>query len=109
MGPASAVAPKALINGDTVVGSPSLEQQQAEAQGFTVTVATGAQWDAMTQAQFANGQIGRGAAGRSLLDHSRIACFQALHKAVNLSFSVHDTLFARVEGVTLRAELDSKR
>src|SRR4051812_29823257 len=55
--PAAAAAPKALINGDTVSGSPSLEQQQAEALGFSVDVVTGTQWDAMTQPQFAAYQV----------------------------------------------------
>lgn len=47
----------ALINGDTVSGSPSLEQQQAVAAGFTVTVVSGATWTTMTAAQFAAYQV----------------------------------------------------
>src|SRR2546423_62555 len=54
---AHAAAPKALINGDTVSGSPSVEEQEATALGFDVHVATGAEWDAMTQAQFAQYQV----------------------------------------------------
>ena len=56
--PASqAAVKKALINGATVVSSTdqspkSDEQIQAEADGFTVTVVTGAAWAAMTTAQF---------------------------------------------------------
>lgn len=54
---AVAVAPKALINADSVSGSPSIEQQEAEAQGFAVQVVTGSEWGAMTQAQFAQYQV----------------------------------------------------
>src|SRR2546430_15839895 len=54
---AHAVTPKALINGDTVSGSPSIEEQQATALGFSVTVVSGATWDNMTQAQFAAYQV----------------------------------------------------
>jgi hypothetical protein len=43
----------ALINGDTVTGSPSVEQTLATAAGFTVTVVSGPVWDAMTAADFA--------------------------------------------------------
>src|SRR5258708_36363846 len=45
--------PKALINGDTVSGSPSVEEQKAVADGFSVTVVSAPSWDAMTQPQFA--------------------------------------------------------
>jgi hypothetical protein len=55
--PALAAPPKALINADTVSGSPSLEQTQAESQGFTVDVVSGAAWSAMTQADFAAYQL----------------------------------------------------
>jgi hypothetical protein len=54
---AQAAAPKALINASTVSGSPSLEQQQASALGFSVDVVSGATWDSMTQAQFASYQL----------------------------------------------------
>jgi hypothetical protein len=54
----------ALILGSTVEsgtavggGSESLEQQQAEADGYTVTEATDAQWENMTEAQFASYQL----------------------------------------------------
>lgn len=57
----------ALINGDSVTtddgitdssGNPiSLEQFAAQHLGYTVTVVTGAQWDAMSQAQFASYQL----------------------------------------------------
>jgi hypothetical protein len=47
----------ALINADTVSGSPSLEEQQAVAAGFTVTVVSGATWTTMTAAQFAAYQL----------------------------------------------------
>jgi hypothetical protein len=54
--PAHAAGPTALIDGDTTApangSTESEEQLQAEALGFTVTVVTGAQWDAMTAAQF---------------------------------------------------------
>ncbi len=62
----ASVAHTALINGDSVTtndgitsgGTPiSLEQYAAEQAGFTVTVVTGAQWDAMTAAQFAQYQV----------------------------------------------------
>ena len=57
-------APKALILGPSVTpgtatdaSGKSLEQQQAEADGFTVDVVTTAQWQAMTAAQFAAYQV----------------------------------------------------
>lgn len=51
-------AGQALINGDTVSGgASSLEATEAAADGFTVTVVTGAQWDTMTAAQFAAFQV----------------------------------------------------
>lgn len=62
----ASVAHTALINGDSVTtndgitsgGTPiSLEQYAAEQADFTVTVVTGAQWDAMTAAQFAQYQV----------------------------------------------------
>jgi hypothetical protein len=43
----------ALINGDTVTGSPSVEQTLATAAGFTVTVVSGPVWDTMMAADFA--------------------------------------------------------
>jgi len=46
---ASSVTPGTATDGS----GKSLEQQQAEADGFTVTLATDAQWDAMTASQFA--------------------------------------------------------
>ncbi len=63
-GSASAAAPQALILGSTV--SPgtatdgsgvSLEQQGAQADGFTVTVVDDATWSSMTAAQFAAYQV----------------------------------------------------
>jgi hypothetical protein len=54
---ASAAAPKALIFGPTVSGSPSLEQQDLQSQGWTVTVVNGAAWAAMSAAQFASYQL----------------------------------------------------
>ncbi len=42
----------ALIDGGTVSGSPSQEEQAAVAQGYTVTVVSAATWASMTQAQF---------------------------------------------------------
>jgi len=57
---AHAAAPQVLILASSVTpgtatdgSGKSLEQQQAEADGFTVTLATDAQWDAMTASQFA--------------------------------------------------------
>jgi hypothetical protein len=57
--PAAAATPgTALINGDTVSGgSSSLEAQAAEAAGLTVTVVTGADWEAMTAEQFGTYQV----------------------------------------------------
>ncbi len=65
--PTTYVPLSALINGDSVTtsdgitngaGTPiSLEQYAAERAGFTVTVVTGAQWSAMTAADFANYQV----------------------------------------------------
>jgi Bacterial Ig-like domain (group 3) len=54
---ALAVAPKALILGPTVTGSPSLEQTDLQNQGWTVTVVSGAAWDAMTALQFSAYQL----------------------------------------------------
>jgi hypothetical protein len=61
---ARAATPRALILADTVAsysatdGSPrSLEQQQAEADGFAVTLVDGATWDAMTASDFAQFQV----------------------------------------------------
>src|SRR5258708_8016213 len=61
----------------------------------------------MTEAQFADRQIGRGAryGCRCLSDHAATR-FEPLHEAVNLSFSVNDALFARVERVTVRANIE---
>src|SRR5271170_3947825 len=61
----AATKPKALILGTsvTVPGPPpagageSLEQYEAQKDGFTVTSVTAAQWDAMTAAQFAKYQV----------------------------------------------------
>src|ERR1700688_4456398 len=61
----AATKPLALILGTsvTVPGPPpaaaneSLEQYEAEKDGFTVTSVTGAQWDAMTAAQFARYRV----------------------------------------------------
>ncbi|MEO8625836.1 MAG: hypothetical protein ABI452_03975, partial [Candidatus Limnocylindrales bacterium] len=51
--PSVAAAPaKALINGDTVSGSPSQEEAIATAAGFDVTVVDDATWGAMTAGQF---------------------------------------------------------
>src|SRR6201995_750719 len=61
---AHAASPKALILSDTV--SPgtapdgsgnSIEQYEAQQDGFVVTDVTGAQWDAMTAAQFGQYQV----------------------------------------------------
>jgi Bacterial Ig-like domain (group 1) len=57
VGTASAAAPKALILGPTVSGSPSLEESQAVLDGFDVTVVDGTTWDTMTAAQFAAYQV----------------------------------------------------
>ena len=59
-----AAAPTALILGPSVVAGTatdasgrSLEEEQAANDGFTVTVVTAAQWDAMTAAQFASYRV----------------------------------------------------
>ncbi len=49
---AGAAARKALINGATVVGAPSQEEQIASALGFDVTVVDDATWGSMTAADF---------------------------------------------------------
>ena len=49
--------PQALIFGPTVVGAPSVEEQDLESQGWTVTVADGPTWDAMSAAQFSAYQL----------------------------------------------------
>jgi hypothetical protein len=55
---AAPVPNTALINGDSVSGGmSSVEAVQAAAAGFTVTVVTGVQWDAMTAAQFGQYQL----------------------------------------------------
>ncbi|HVC41163.1 MAG TPA: Ig-like domain repeat protein [Candidatus Saccharimonadales bacterium] len=54
---AFASGPQALIFGPTVIGAPSLEQQDLVSQGWTVTVATGATWDAMSASQFSAYQL----------------------------------------------------
>jgi hypothetical protein len=63
---ASSVASTALINGDSVTFDDgikkgetpiSLEQFAAEHLGYSVTVVSGATWDAMTAAEFANYQV----------------------------------------------------
>jgi hypothetical protein len=62
---ARAATPQALVLADsvTVPGPPpassneSLEQYEAEQDGFTVTSVTGAQWDAMNATQFAQYQV----------------------------------------------------
>jgi hypothetical protein len=62
---AHAASPQALILADSVTvpgpapasPSESIEQYEAEQDGFTVTSVTGAQWDAMTAAQFAQYQV----------------------------------------------------
>ena len=64
---ATPVPMTALINGDSVTtddgitdssGNPiSLEQFAAQHLGYTVTVVTGAQWDAMSQADFGQYQV----------------------------------------------------
>ena len=50
--PASAVTRKALINGATVSGSPSQEEQIATAAGFMVTVIDDATWATYTASDF---------------------------------------------------------
>ena len=61
---AQAAAPTALILGDSVTpgvapdgSGDSLEQYEAIQDGFSTTVVTGAQWDAMTASQFAQYQV----------------------------------------------------
>jgi hypothetical protein len=61
---AASIANTALILGDSVTpgvapdgSGDSLEQYEAIQDGFTTTVVTGAQWDAMTAAQFASYQV----------------------------------------------------
>jgi hypothetical protein len=51
-GPASAVTRKALINADTVSGSPSQEEAIATAQGYAVTVVSDATWGTYTASDF---------------------------------------------------------
>jgi LPXTG-motif cell wall-anchored protein len=53
----AAAGPQALLFGPTVIGGPSLEQQDLEGQGWTVTVADAATWDAMSASQFASYQL----------------------------------------------------
>src|SRR5580692_4490497 len=53
----AAAGPQALLFGPTVSGGPSLEQQDLEGQGWTVTVADAATWDAMSASQFASYQL----------------------------------------------------
>jgi hypothetical protein len=52
LGAAQPTGRTALINGDTVSGAPSLEEQAAVAAGLTVTVVPQSTWAAMTQTQF---------------------------------------------------------
>ena len=54
---AVAAGPQALIFGPTVSGAPSLEQQDLQTQGWTVTVASAATWGAMSAAQFSAYQL----------------------------------------------------
>ena len=57
-GLANAAPPQALLNSDTVTGgASSREAVDAAADGFAVTTVTGAQWDAMSAAQFAQYQL----------------------------------------------------
>ena len=51
-GSAQPAAPKALVAGGTVLGSPSQEEQAAIAQGFVVTVASAGTWAEMSQTEF---------------------------------------------------------
>ena len=51
--PAAAVSGTALINADTVTGSPSVEETTATNLGLTVTVVSGKAWDAMSASDFA--------------------------------------------------------
>lgn len=63
--PALAAGPQALVLSDTVTvpgpspaaSTESLEQYEAEQDGYTVTAVDGAQWDAMTAAQFKQYQV----------------------------------------------------
>ena len=63
--PAAAAQPRALLLADSVTvpgpapapANESIEQYEAEQDGFAVTSVTGAQWDAMTAAQFAAYQV----------------------------------------------------
>src|SRR5450759_2100300 len=58
---ARAASPQALVLSDSVTvpgpapasSTESIEQYEAEQDGYTVTSVTGAQWDAMTASQFA--------------------------------------------------------
>jgi hypothetical protein len=55
---AHAATPSALINGDTVTGgTTSVEAGFATADGFAVTVVSGAAWDAMTATDFSKYQV----------------------------------------------------
>ncbi len=51
--PAAAASGTALINADTVTGSPSVEETTATNLGLTVTVVSGKAWDAMSASDFA--------------------------------------------------------
>src|SRR5581483_318480 len=53
----SGTGPKALINADTIVGDPSLEEQEAAADGFSVDVVSGSTWDSMSASDFAGYQV----------------------------------------------------
>ncbi len=55
--PAHAAGPAALINTDTVSGAPSVEENLAVSAGFTATRANGAQWGALSAADFAKYQV----------------------------------------------------
>lgn len=57
LGHVAASGPQALIFAPTVSGAPSVEQQDLEGQGWTVTVADAATWDAMSAAQFSAYQL----------------------------------------------------
>src|SRR5260221_14683473 len=60
----------------------------------------------MTEAQFADRQIGRRARyGCRCLGDDSPTRFEPLHEAVNLSFSVNDALFTGVERVTMGANI----
>jgi hypothetical protein len=62
---ARAASPQALVLSDSVTvpgpapasSTESIEQYEAEQDGYTVTSVTGAQWDAMTASQFAQYQV----------------------------------------------------